>query len=207
MEDNGIKNDTDPKTSDQDDIFAEETVEPEEEDSDDASAPGSGEAPESGRDVSHGTDQRKWNGGPVNPDQWSRYRSEGSWDAGRGSSGKENFYDHQYQENPYQNQYNGYYQQENARGFAVASLVLGIISLLCFCSFFNLLPAILALIFGGISLSKSRNGNGMAIAGMICGGVSIVLLVFTVVIMTANGSFINAMQNYMNNYFRNSFRY
>lgn len=72
-------------------------------------------------------------------------------------------------------------------GFAVASLVLGIISIpLCFL----FLPALLAVIFGIIALSQIKGspgqaGRGQAIAGVILGGIS---LAFIVVVFIAAGS-------------------
>lgn len=67
-------------------------------------------------------------------------------------------------------------------GFCVASLVLGIISLPAFCT---LVAPVLAIVFGLIGYSQvSRGGSeaggkGMAIAGMICGGLGCVLAVAT----------------------------
>ena len=62
-------------------------------------------------------------------------------------------------------------------GFAIASLVLGIASLLC-C---GAIASILSVIFGAISINKSRQLNkkssGMAIAGLILGIFSIVMLI------------------------------
>jgi len=60
-------------------------------------------------------------------------------------------------------------------GFCVASLVLGIISLP---AFMIVIPAMLAVIFGIVGLkqvasmdSATRGGKGMAIAGIVCGGI------------------------------------
>lgn len=67
-------------------------------------------------------------------------------------------------------------------GLAVASLVLGILSIpLCFL----FVPALLAVIFGAIAISQIKGnpgqaGRGQAIAGLILGGVSLgfILLLF-----------------------------
>jgi DNA-directed RNA polymerase subunit RPC12/RpoP len=65
-----------------------------------------------------------------------------------------------------------------SNGFCVASLVLGIIGLPAACAF---IPSILAIIFGIIGYGQvSRageggSGKGMAIAGMICGGLGLVI--------------------------------
>lgn len=72
-------------------------------------------------------------------------------------------------------------------GFAVASLVLGILSIpLCFI----FLPALLAVIFGIIAVSQIKGnpgqaGRGQAIAGIVLGGIS---LAFIVVLLIAAGS-------------------
>ncbi len=66
----------------------------------------------------------------------------------------------------------------SSNGFAVASLVLGIIGIPAFCT--GIVP-VLALIFGSIALIQARRNNGptgMAIAGVICGGVGILLGLF-----------------------------
>jgi hypothetical protein len=59
-------------------------------------------------------------------------------------------------------------------GFAVASLVLGIISIP---TFFAIVTPVLAITFGCIAYSQANNadsesgGKGMAIAGIICGAI------------------------------------
>jgi DNA-directed RNA polymerase subunit RPC12/RpoP len=62
-----------------------------------------------------------------------------------------------------------------SNGFCVASLVLGIISLPAGCV---IIPAILAIIFGIIGLNqvsdgREGGGKGLAIAGIICGGIGL----------------------------------
>ena len=78
-------------------------------------------------------------------------------------------------------------------------MVLGIISLLCFCSFLNILPAVLAIVFGCISLSR-RKSNPFAVAGIICAAVSLALLIITMVLFSGNMNLMNAFEHYMNNY-------
>ncbi len=66
------------------------------------------------------------------------------------------------------------YAQPNqpGHGFAVASLVLGIVSFFC-CGF---ITGILAIIFGAVAKSKG-NRSGMATAGIVCGIVGVALLI------------------------------
>ena len=67
-------------------------------------------------------------------------------------------------------------QQGGHTGFAVASLVLSILSLiLCCCMGFNFILAIPALIFGILALVKRYSGKGMAIAGIIISSIAIIV--------------------------------
>jgi len=75
-------------------------------------------------------------------------------------------------------------------GFAVTSLVLGILAIvLCWVPVLNWLLAAAAIIFGAIGLSianKRQSGKGMAIAGLICGVIGgIAAVVFALLIFTA----------------------
>ena len=59
-------------------------------------------------------------------------------------------------------------------GFAVASLVLGIVSVAIFCVVYVSIPAaIIAIVLGAIGLKSTK--RGAAITGMICGVVAITL--------------------------------
>ena len=68
--------------------------------------------------------------------------------------------------------------QQESQGFGIASLVLGILSLLLTCSCFNYITGILAIIFGIVQIVKSKNNRGMAIAGLITAGISILVATF-----------------------------
>jgi hypothetical protein len=69
-------------------------------------------------------------------------------------------------------------------GMAVASLVLGITGLI---PFFYLVPAILAIIFGAVSIGQINHSNGayrgkgMAVAGLVLGIVSIAFWVLIII--------------------------
>lgn len=65
---------------------------------------------------------------------------------------------------------------------AIASLVLGLVSIpLCFI----FIPGVLAIVFGFIALSQTgasgQKGRGMAIAGLILGGISVAFIVLAIV--------------------------
>ncbi len=104
-------------------------------------------------------------------------------------------YQQQYQQPVYQQPYQQQYQQpqypqymetpeeKTAKGFGIASLVLGLVSLFC-C---GLLTGIPGLIFGIISIRKKKEQNGMAIAGIIICGIAIVFttLVFVIALISS----------------------
>lgn len=95
-----------------------------------------------------------------------------------------------YQPPPYQQwpgygapppQYSQYPQPRAGNGKAIAALVLGIVSIvLCWLSLFDVIPVVLALVFGVLGRSDSvrnpeRGGRGMAVAGIACAVVGALL--------------------------------
>lgn len=85
-----------------------------------------------------------------------------------------------------------YYQQAPAAQsanndvvLAVISLVCGILALImnCFLFFITPLFSIAGLITGIISCVKKKGGKGMAIAGIICSGIALLLCIVLIVLM------------------------
>ena len=75
-------------------------------------------------------------------------------------------------------------------GLSVASMVLGIISLVIFCFWYISIPlAIIAIVLGVIGMKSG--GKGMAIAGLVCGIVTIALVVLLLIGGLAFISFLN----------------
>ena len=82
---------------------------------------------------------------------------------------------------PYPPQHYSYVPRQN-RGFSVASLVLGICSVVLYSSgYLSVIMAILAFVFGIIGIKKG--GSGMAIAGIITGIIGFALSVFILIMM------------------------
>ncbi len=83
------------------------------------------------------------------------------------------------------------YGQKRSTGLAVASLVLGILGLLAspwpIGSYLAVLLALLAVIFGIIAVRRPV-GKGMAIAGLILGGIALVVSIIASVFWTKVGA-------------------
>jgi hypothetical protein len=81
--------------------------------------------------------------------------------------------------------YSPYAPTQSTNGFAIASLVLGIL-------WVYWIGSILAIIFGFVALSqiKERNqsGKGMATAGLILGFIGLGMLVLVIVLVAASGN-------------------
>ena len=85
-------------------------------------------------------------------------------------------------------------QGASTNGMAITGMICGILSLLtgCCCTLFGLPFSILGVIFSIIGLSQlkknpGQGGRGMAIAGLICSIISIVIMVLLVVLGMASG--------------------
>lgn len=71
-------------------------------------------------------------------------------------------------------------------GFAIASMVCGIISIVCCClTWFSLILGIVAVVLGIIAINNKYDGKGMAIAGIITGGIGIFIWL---IVLLATGS-------------------
>lgn len=107
------------------------------------------------------------------------------------------------QENPYSNPQEPQYSPTGKKiglGFGIASLVLGIISLLCFCTCINIILAILAIIFGIIQII-SYESKGMAIGGIVTATISIILFVICYGLLFSNATFMKMVEDEMGNGF------
>ncbi|WP_455720407.1 hypothetical protein [Agathobacter sp.] len=102
-----------------------------------------------------------------------------------------------YTQSPYSQPTPPVKEKGDSIGFGIASMVLGIASVLLFCTCFNIVTAILAVIFGIIQLVKNKN-KVFAIVGISTAAVSIIL---TVIFWVAVGNDLgNSYNPYDNNY-------
>ena len=89
-------------------------------------------------------------------------------------------------------------RKSDSIGFGIASLVLGILALVFFCTCINVIAGILAIVFGIIQLTQYEK-KGLAIGGLVTGiiGVLLTILLYTSVFVNydpgmngyENGSF------------------
>ena len=102
-----------------------------------------------------------------------------------------------YTQSPYSQPTPPVKEKGDSIGFGIASMVLGIASVLLFCTCFNIVTAILAVVFGIIQLVKNKN-KVFAIVGISTAAVSIIL---TVIFWVAVGNDLgNSYNPYDNNY-------
>ena len=75
-------------------------------------------------------------------------------------------------------------------GFSIASLVCGILGLLCCCcGFFGAILSLAGVALGIVAITEKCEGQGMAIAGIVCGGLGLFAIVGGLIASTITGSF------------------
>lgn len=81
-------------------------------------------------------------------------------------------------------------------GFAVTSLVLGIVGLVFICCFFgfSFLVAIVGMVFGILSLVQNRRGTGMAVAGTALNGIAFLISVLLLTVLILFNIGLNTMK-------------
>lgn len=101
---------------------------------------------------------QEWNQQNTGSQQWNQQNNDGTW------YGTENYGGNDVYGKP----------KNDSNGFGVASLVLGIMTLLLFCMCISWITGLLAIIFGIVQLVKSRK-KGLAIGGIITGAIGLLL--------------------------------
>lgn len=92
--------------------------------------------------------------------------------------------------NPYQQPGSG---KKQGQGFGIASLVLGIISLVLFCTCINFFLGLLALIFGIIQIVRYEK-KGLAIGGIVTSAISFVLFFVCWAMLMTSDDFLDTLQ-------------
>lgn len=102
----------------------------------------------------------------------------------------------QYGQQGYSQQYPAYVEsQDDSNGMGVASLVMGIISLVCCSSF---IFSVLGIVFGIISLSRKKTNNGIAVAGVVLSAVSIIIGIVIICVLFATGAYADLINDIYN---------
>lgn len=87
----------------------------------------------------------------------------------------------------------------------IASLVLGIVSLVCCC--FGSITSILGIIFGAVSLYRKKQNNGIAIAGLIISCVALVIWIISLIYSVSAGAYADDMYSSLYNELYNDYFY
>lgn len=104
--------------------------------------------------------------------------------------------------NPYMSEGSAPKKESNILG--ILSMVFGIISLVFFCACINFPLGIAAIILGIIQLVK-KGSKGMAIAGLVTGGISILAGFFFWMVMFTSADFQRTFANEFNNRYYDEF--
>ena len=81
-------------------------------------------------------------------------------------------------------------------GYSIASLVCGILGLLCCCcGFFGLIVSAAGIVLGIVSIKKNCEGKGMAIAGIVCGGIGAFMTLGGIIIGGLTGGLANNLND------------
>ena len=90
-------------------------------------------------------------------------------------------------------------QKEAGQGFGIASLVLGILALVLFCTCINVFFGILSLIFGIIQIVRYEK-KGLAIGGIVTSVISVILMFICWGMLLTSDEFIRTLQDELRYY-------
>ena len=88
--------------------------------------------------------------------------------------------------------------ETRGKGFGIASLVFGVISMSLFCSFINIFASIISIALGIVQLRRGE-GRALAIVGIVFSIGSVVLLIICMNLIMSNEAFVNMILDNMNN--------
>lgn len=87
---------------------------------------------------------------------------------------------------PYYTQGNGQEVPKESQTLAIVGMVLGILSLLCCCvTYLSIVLAVVSLVLSIVSIVQKKPGKGMAIAGIVCSAVALVIGVVAIILSFA----------------------
>lgn len=108
----------------------------------------------------------------------------------------------------------GFYQENKepyqpvSQAFGITSMVLGILSLVLFCTCINIPLAIAAIIFGIIQLTKKGTSKAMPVAGIVTSALSIVLFIVAFFVLVLSADFSTDIKDGLQEYqFNNEYDY
>lgn len=79
--------------------------------------------------------------------------------------------------------------ESGSKVFGIISLVCGILGLLCSCcGWFGILLGVAAVVLGILSINKQEDAKGMAIAGIVCGGIGLLIAIIILIAGSALSS-------------------
>ena len=91
---------------------------------------------------------------------------------------------------------------KSTSGLSVSAMILGIVGLVfIWAPFFGFICSLLGIIFGGIGMSQTKknpnlSGRGMAVAGLVCGIIGVVIWVILAAAIGLLGVFSSAIGYY-----------
>lgn len=100
---------------------------------------------------------------------------------------------------PTENYQGGNSPRKGGAGMAIASMVLGILSILFSCCLYYVaLPCgLVGLVLGAVAIKKDTAGKGMAVAGVVLSIISLALAVITIAMGGALLAELGLMSNFM----------
>ena len=81
-------------------------------------------------------------------------------------------------------------QNNNSMGLSVASMVLGICSLvfMCFIPYLPIITSIVGIVLAALALKNKQAGKGMAIAGLVLSIIALVIYIVCIIIVLVVGT-------------------
>ena len=80
-------------------------------------------------------------------------------------------------------------EEGGSKVFGIISLICGILAVLCMCcGWIGIILGVAAVVLGIISIKKQEDAKGMAIAGIVCGGIGLLIAIIILIAGSALSS-------------------